>query len=231
MTCEGEDRRPVLFYGHTHGPYCSFSNFYPSVFRDEAAGLTYCCTEQWLMHHKAMTFGDTAIARLVMANTDPAAIKALGRRVQRYDDAVWAACREDVMLRGLLLKFGQNADIRAVLLGTGTRPIAEASPTDRIFGIGAGASDPLAQNPDNWSSMGTSLLFFFLLFSFFSSFHIPLCLTLCHRHPWPFVDEVPRDSACTRAPVTFFPFPFPTAFFFLFPSFSFFPKNSHKRAD
>ena len=175
MACEGEDRRPVLFYGHTHGPYCSFSNFYPSTFRDDAAGITYCCTEQWLMHHKAMTFGDTAIARLIMASTDPAAIKALGRRVQRYDDAVWAACREDVMYRGLLLKFGQNADIRAVLLGTGSRPIAEASPTDRIFGIGAAADDPLAQNPDNWPAMGTSLF----CFSFFLFRHSPL-LALFH---------------------------------------------------
>ena len=171
MTSETEDQRPVLFYGHKRGKYCSFSNFYPSEFRDNQTGLTYCCTEQWLMHHKATVFGDTAMARLIMASKDPARIKAYGRRVMGYDDAVWGACREEVMFQGLLLKFGQNADIRAVLLGTGTRPIAEASPTDRIFGIGASADDPLAQNPDNWPSMGQSLLSP-SLFSLWLSFHI-----------------------------------------------------------
>jgi len=150
-------KEPILFYGHTEGKYQSFSNFYPSPFTDEN-GNAFVCTEQWLMYNKAITFNDSAMARLIMQATEPRKMKKYGRQVKGYDEAVWSAAREDVMYRGLLLKFRQNPDIRDVLLSTGSRPIAEASPSDKIFGIGAPATNPRAQDPDNWPSMGQNVL-------------------------------------------------------------------------
>ena len=147
---------PVLFYSHTSGEFACFANFFPSRLVDDK-GTAFCCTEQWLMWNKAVVFNDAERARLIMETTDPAEIKALGRLVVGFDEAVWARHREDVMVRGLLLKFRQNPALRAKLLSTGVRPIAEASPRDAIFGIGADETSPQAQNPANWPAMGQSL--------------------------------------------------------------------------
>jgi ribA/ribD-fused uncharacterized protein len=58
-------------------------------------------------------------------------------------------------------KFGQNPPLRDFLLGTGERVIVEASPTDRIWGIGLAASDERAADPAQWR--GLNLLGFALM--------------------------------------------------------------------
>ncbi|MEF2277769.1 NADAR family protein [Deinococcus sp. YIM 134068] len=120
----------VYFYRTAH----PFSNFHPSVFTDE--GVTYRWAEQYLMARKARLFGDEATLAAILASRTPAECKALGRRVTPYDDEVWARERYDVALDMLRLKFGQNEGLRRALLGTGDAPLVEASPTDRIWGIG-----------------------------------------------------------------------------------------------
>jgi ribA/ribD-fused uncharacterized protein len=61
-----------------------------------------------------------------------------------------------VVYRGNLAKFEQNADLRALLLATGEHAIVEASPHDRIWGIGLAADDPRATDPSQWQ--GTNWL-------------------------------------------------------------------------
>ncbi len=53
-------------------------------------------------------------------------------------------------------KFGQNKDLRDYLLGTGDRILVEASPLDRIWGIGLAADDPRAEQVSTWQ--GQNLL-------------------------------------------------------------------------
>lgn len=55
-----------------------------------------------------------------------------------------------VQLQGARAKFSQNPELGARLLRTGQKPIAEASPSDVVFGIGLAPSNPLAQDPANW---------------------------------------------------------------------------------
>ena len=172
-------------------------------------GTAFCCTEQWLMWNKAVVFNDAERARLIMETTDPAEIKALGRLVVGFDEAVWARHREDVMVRGLLLKFRQNPALRAKLLSTGVRPIAEASPRDAIFGIGADETSPQAQSPANWSAMGQSLFHTRTRTPFQQQQRSPAWLMLgCNRCAWPRVDEVPlRNQRRPRRPLSNEPAP------------------------
>ncbi|GAA3480637.1 hypothetical protein GCM10018966_051670 [Streptomyces yanii] len=58
-------------------------------------------------------------------------------------------------------KFGQDAGLRAFLLNTGDRVLVEASPLDRIWGIGMAADDPRAEDPARWR--GLNLLGFALM--------------------------------------------------------------------
>lgn len=134
---------PVYFYRTAH----PFSNFHPSVF--SADGLTYHTAEQYLMARKAECFGDTVRLAAILSAPTPEECKRLGRLVTPYDNAVWEEKRFEVALDMLRLKFGQNAKLRAVLLETGDAPLVEASPSDRIWGIGYREADAEA-NRARW---------------------------------------------------------------------------------
>jgi len=101
------------------------------------------------MFQKALLFSDPAMARNILEVTSTekqamASVKALGRKVKHFDDAVWKKHREQIVLEGTLLKFRQNKELKEKLLGTGEKTIVEASPRDRIWGIGFGEKNALA---------------------------------------------------------------------------------------
>ncbi|KAM5531191.1 hypothetical protein V8D89_015161 [Ganoderma adspersum] len=68
----------------------------------------------------------------------PKEVKALGRKVKNFDDETWLCERTRIVLEGSLHKFRQNAGLRRELFATGERELVEASPLDRIWGIGMG---------------------------------------------------------------------------------------------
>ena len=149
----------VVGFFHEYGPNGWFSNWYPAVFTVD--GVTYLNAEQYLMHQKALCCGDEATAQKVMENPDPKTVKLLGRAITPYDDAKWAAVRQEVIYRGLLAKFGQNSGLKHQLLATGDALIAECSPNDRIWGIGLPLDDPRCQDPAQWqgqSILGSTLM-------------------------------------------------------------------------
>lgn len=134
----------VFFYGNKD----NFSNFYKTNFTVE--GVTFCCGEQFVMYSKAMLFKDYDIAEKIMSETAPAKMKALGRKVKNFDDEVWADNRENMTYIGLLAKYKQNQDLMAELLSTGNREIVEASPRDKVWGIGMGVGNTEIEDKDKW---------------------------------------------------------------------------------
>jgi ribA/ribD-fused uncharacterized protein len=60
-----------------------------------------------------------------------------------------------------LAKFGQHPDLREFLMATGSRVLVEASPRDKIWGIGLAADDERAASPERWP--GQNLLGFALM--------------------------------------------------------------------
>lgn len=124
-------------------------------------GTTYQCAEQYMMAEKARIFGDEATRQRILAESDPEAIKKLGREVQNFDAKVWDQQKFDVVVQGNLAKFGQNPALRKYLLSTGVRILVEASPFDRIWGIGMREDDKDVQKPERW--FGTNLLGFALM--------------------------------------------------------------------
>lgn len=127
----------------------------------EVDGLTYGCTEQYMMAEKARLFGDHEIAQQIMRTSDPKTCKALGRRVRGFNTATWAVHKYDIVRRGNLAKFTQNPDLGDYLVSTGSAVLIEASPWDRVWGVGLEKTDPAVRNPRQWR--GQNLLGFALM--------------------------------------------------------------------
>lgn len=113
-------------------------------------GVEYNCCEQFMMAEKARVFGDQAAALSILATRSPAAQKALGRKVAGFDEKVWNGVCRGIVYCGNLAKFTQNEALGELLMATGDRTIVEASPEDRIWGIGLRPNDPDAQDPAKW---------------------------------------------------------------------------------
>ncbi|WP_026212410.1 NADAR family protein [Longispora albida] len=152
------------FWGHrpqrdgSVGAGC-LSQWWPSRF--EVDGLVYATAEHYMMWSKATLFGDDEIAAKTLAASTPGAVKALGRQVRGFQQELWEAERFRIVVAGNAAKFGQDAELGAYLAGTGNRVLVEASPVDRIWGIGLAADDPRAGNPQQWR--GLNLLGFALM--------------------------------------------------------------------
>lgn len=143
----------LFFYRAAH----PFSNFHPSKF--EVGGVLYHWAEQYLMHRKALHFGDTHAAAQILQARTPADCKSWGRRVQGFDEAEWARVRWEVAMDTVRQKFTRNHKMRAALLATGDKILVEAAPSDRIWGIGYGESSAWA-NRERWGQnlLGKALM-------------------------------------------------------------------------
>jgi ribA/ribD-fused uncharacterized protein len=111
---------------------------------------TMNCAEQFMMVCKALLFGDQKIATKILQEPSQINQKKLGRRVKNFDPIVWNTYCMDIVLLGSYFKFSQNDDIKRRLLETGTSILVEASPYDKIWGIGMSSKDPNINNPKLW---------------------------------------------------------------------------------
>lgn len=110
---------------------------------------------------KAKLFGDMTRLNLIMTATHPSQHKAHGRKVVGFNDEIWKQSRYKIVLEGNLAKFSQKPDLRKFLLSTCGSILVEASPYDRIWGIGLSAHDVLAKDIYAWK--GENLLGFTLM--------------------------------------------------------------------
>jgi ribA/ribD-fused uncharacterized protein len=154
----------LFFWGHRAKQHQGIgkhvlSQWWPAAF--EAGGVRYATAEHFMMAEKARLFGDAERLAMILAAETPDRAKALGRKVQGFDGAVWDAAAFDIVVRGNLAKFGGNDALRGFLLATGDRVIVEASPVDAIWGIGMAETDPRAGDPAQWP--GRNLLGFALM--------------------------------------------------------------------
>src|SRR5262249_34830501 len=129
-------------------PEAPFSQWHPARF--ELDGHIFNCAEQYMMYGKAILFGDAEAATAILESPSPRQQKALGRNVRSFSEAIWKAHRERIVGDGSRAKFTQNAALRAALLETAGTELVEASPFDRIWGIGLAATDPRAEDPSRW---------------------------------------------------------------------------------
>jgi ribA/ribD-fused uncharacterized protein len=160
----GERIDYLFFWGHKASPdgrttkQC-FSQWWPARFTVD--GTLYKTAEHFMMAGKARLFGDRETLARILTAPDPGSAKRLGRMVRGFDEERWNEERSEIVVRANVEKFGQNPPLREFLLNTGERVLVEASPMDRIWGIGMAESDPRARFPNQWQ--GLNLLGFALM--------------------------------------------------------------------
>jgi ribA/ribD-fused uncharacterized protein len=160
----GERIKYVFFWGHApaaDGSVTSacFSQWWPVKFTVD--GHDYRSAEHFMMAGKALLFGDPEMAERIRAVEHPAEAKKLGRLVSGFDEDTWKDARFEIVVQASVAKFGQHSELRDYLLATGERVLVEASPRDRIWGIGMGAKNADAEAPELWR--GQNLLGFALM--------------------------------------------------------------------
>ena len=120
----------------------------------------YQTAEHWMMAEKARLFDDEKHENLILQSNSPGAAKALGRKIRNFDEVLWNKAKFNIVKMGNIHKFRQP-NLADFLLATGDKILVEASPTDRIWGIGMEATHPSAPFVHAWR--GENLLGFALM--------------------------------------------------------------------
>lgn len=132
-----EEPEYFFFYGHDPekvGENAVFSQWYKKPFMVD--GHRYVCMEQYMMSEKALLFKDFDILKQILLCEDPKKCKAFGRKVRHFDSEKWNGHSQNIVFKGNYAKFSQNPHFLRMLLETGDKVLVEASPFDRIWGIG-----------------------------------------------------------------------------------------------
>lgn len=148
----------IYFYGHYPHPgritETCLSQWFNCKFVVD--GQEYHTAEQYMMMQKARLFGDDEIFNAIFFANSPREYKALGRKIKNFDDKVWNEHKYDIVVSGNKAKFSQNIDLKNFLLSTGDAILVEASPYDKIWGIGLDKETAKAGIIDDWK--GQNLL-------------------------------------------------------------------------
>lgn len=129
-----------------------FSQWYRSDFTVNF-GIVYFCAEQYMMASKARLFNDEVTLGKIMKSTEPSEIQKLGREIANYDQQMWEQYRFPIVYKGNLAKFSQNAMLKNKLLDTGSTILVEASPVDKIWGVGLAEDNPDILDMNKWQGL------------------------------------------------------------------------------
>jgi ribA/ribD-fused uncharacterized protein len=155
----GARPRFVFFWKEAALDPGGLSQWWPAPFVVD--GVTYPTAEHWMMAAKARLFEDAPTLEKVLRARTPAGAKSLGRAVRGFSEDRWAAARYEIVVAGNVAKFSQHDELRRFLASTGSRVLVEASPLDRVWGIGLAEDDDRACAPSRWR--GRNLLGFALM--------------------------------------------------------------------
>ncbi|MDX7999297.1 NADAR family protein [Xenorhabdus sp. Reich] len=160
----GKKLKYLFFWGHKTNyvnniTKSCLSQWYPISFIVD--GIAYASAEHYMMAEKARLFNDIGSMEKIINAKNPGAAKAFGREICGFNQSIWDECRLKIVIEGNLAKFSQNKSLAEFLLNTGDKILVEASPVDRIWGIGLSEDASNIQNPLTWD--GLNLLGFALM--------------------------------------------------------------------
>lgn len=145
-----DNSKTHYFFWETSSP---FSNWHISKYTLNE--ITFNCSEQGVMYEKALLFNDNTIAEQILKcnSTEQRKIKNLGRKVKGFDEKIWEKNRVNIYKKHCYAKFTQNLNLKNELLKTKGKILVEASPNDKIWGIGLIKNEALFTPVDQWKGL------------------------------------------------------------------------------
>jgi ribA/ribD-fused uncharacterized protein len=158
-----------------------FSQWHPSLFKYK--DIQFISAEQFMMYSKAKLFKDDDVAqktldfnnsnlgqsfingeidakeiisgkeRVKSWNEMMKGMKDLGRHVKGYSEDVWVQKRVPIVSVGSREKYSQNEHLKDKLMSTVGTTLVEASPYDKIYGIGLKKTDAGANDREQWKGL------------------------------------------------------------------------------
>lgn len=119
---------------------------------NEDRTIIFPTSEHLFMWFKASCFFDLESMRKIELAKTPKEAKSIGRKVKNFDEEVWEEHREEFMFKTLRYKAESWPDFKEFVIST-PQTFVEASPYDKIWGIGLDENSPGIDNPDNWLGM------------------------------------------------------------------------------
>jgi ribA/ribD-fused uncharacterized protein len=148
----GDSRRPEVsrHYRYFYDPL-SEDGFLSNHFQKEVAFRTAggeCCraksSEHLFMYLKALVFGDLGAAESILQAPTPQAAKQAARRIAPFVQFTWDCNKRETMLQALRLKFAFDSTEADALVATHPAMLAEAAPSDLVWGIGLSTEEAQA---------------------------------------------------------------------------------------
>ncbi|EKZ4974847.1 NADAR family protein [Listeria monocytogenes] len=161
---KGEKLKYIFFWGHQPAEdgktsKSCFSQWWICSFKVD--GVEYNCAEQFMMAEKAKLFNDMEMREKILAAKHPKQAKDFGRLIRGFQEDIWLENRFNIVMRANQAKFSQNEELKKFLMQTKNRILVEASPVDKIWGIGMATDNKNVENPLYWK--GLNLLGFALM--------------------------------------------------------------------
>lgn len=132
----------------------TFSQWVESPF--EIDGVKFNTAEQYMMYKKALLFNDFNKASQIMKTKKPNEQKQFGREVKNFDKVLWESNCKKFVYDASRAKYTQNPKMLTELLATKGTTLVEASPYDKIWGIGLAKHDSRVNSRSTW--LGTNWL-------------------------------------------------------------------------
>ncbi|KAI1674480.1 DUF1768 domain containing protein [Pyrenophora tritici-repentis] len=108
------------------------------ILSTHTTSIPFTTAEQSYMYLKSLFFSESFTCTRILSTDDPKVCKKLGSSVPNFSQWHWDRVKERVARVVNWYKYTdpRNEAMKSVLLMTGERELAEASPRDRIWGIG-----------------------------------------------------------------------------------------------
>ena len=152
---KGKKFKYLFFWGHKQKnkniiDKSCLSQWFPVGF--EINKVHYPTAEHYMMVEKARLFDPSMVSKILEAKTTKE-VKSLGRKVRNFDAEIWDEKSFEIVFMGNLAKFSQNEKLKSFLLSTSNRIIVEASPYDKVWGIGMLQDHEHASSPLKWNGL------------------------------------------------------------------------------
>lgn len=145
---QGEEKGEPQYTFFWHGPFSQWHRVEIKI-----GGKAFNSCEQFMMWSKAMLFGDVHSAHKIMRTDSPKEQKKFGREINGFNEDTWRMFSGGVVYTGNYGKFTQHPNLKSQLLATRGTVLVEASPHDRIWGIGLAEEDPRAKHRKEWRGL------------------------------------------------------------------------------